>query len=308
MYTNQDWNLPAPSVTGAVPYALRQPFPSVDANGNLTAGSAIQGPSNQGLGTYNALGVKFQSRLRNGLTLISAFTWSHDIDNITNSGLSVGNNGRGSYPYQQLTLQKGNSDWDIAKRSVTGFVYPLPFGRGKTFGDNLNRAADTVLGGWQIGGIATFESGPWYTVNQNYDSAHNGFICGNCRQRPDVVPGQSANPGPRQVNPNNVAVHWFNVNAFQQAANGTVGDLRRNTVLGPPYKNFDASLDKVFEFREGLSFQLRLEAYNSTNTVNYLATNGGTSPSGFYLGNSNFGDLTADRGGRTVQLAGRFVF
>ncbi len=308
MYTNQDWNLPSPSVDGAVPYALRQPFPSVDANGNLTAGSAIQGPSNQGLGTYNALGVKFQSRLRSGLTMISAFTWSHDIDDITNSGLSVGNNGRGSYPYQQLTLQRGNSDWDIAKRSVTGFVYALPYGRGKTFGGNLNWATDALLGGWQIGGIATFESGPWYTVNQNYDSAHNGFICGNCRQRPDAVPGESANQGPRQVNPNNVAVHWFNVNAFQQAANGTVGDIRRNTVLGPPYKNFDASLAKVFGFREGMSFQLRLEAYNATNTTNWLAASGSTSPSGFSLGNSNFGVLTADRGGRTVQLAGRFVF
>jgi len=308
MYTNQDWNLPSPSVDGAVPYALRQPFPSVDANGNLIAGSAIQGPSNQGLGTYNALGVKFQSRLRNGLSLLSAFTWSHDIDDITNSGLSVGNNGRGSYPYQQLTLQRGNSDWNVAKRSVTGFIFPLPFGRGKTFGNHLNWTEDALLGGWQIGGIATFESGPWYTVNQNYDSAHNGFICGNCRQRPDGVAGENANQGPRQVDPNNVAVHWFNVNAFTQAANGTVGDLRRNTVLGPDHKNFDASLAKVFPFREGVSFQLRLEAYNATNTTNYLATGGGTSPSGFYLGNSNFGDLTADRGGRTVQLAGRLVF
>ena len=53
--------------------------------------------------------------------MISAFTWSHDIDDITNSGLSVGNNGRASYPYQQLTLQRGNSDWNVAKRSVTGF-------------------------------------------------------------------------------------------------------------------------------------------------------------------------------------------
>jgi len=87
-----------------------------------------------------------------------------------------------------------------------------------------------------------------------------------------------------------------------------VGDLRRNTVLGPDHKNFDASLVKVFPFREGMSFQLRLEAYNATNTTNYLATSGGTSPSGFSLGNSNFGDVTADRGGRTVQLAGRFVF
>jgi len=308
MYTNQDWNLPSPSVDGAVPYALRQPFPSVDANGNLIAGSAIQGPSNQGFGTYNALGVKFQSRLRSGLALISAYTWSHDIDDITNSGLSVGNNGRASYPYQQLTLQRGNSDWNITNRSVTGVVYPLPFGRGKTFGGNLNRAADAFLGGWQAGGIVTFESGPWYTVNQNYDSAHNGFICGNCRQRPDAVAGQDANQGPRKVDPNNVAVHWFNVNAFTQAANGTVGDLRRNTVLGPAYRNFDASLAKVFDLREGINFQLRLEAYNATNTTNFLTTSGSTSPSGFSLGNTNFGDLTADRGGRTVQIAGRFVF
>ena len=308
MYTNQDWNLPAPSVDGSVPYALRQPFPSVDANGNLIAGSAIQGPANQGFGTYNALGIKFQAHLHNGPTMISAYTWSHDIDDITNSGLSVGNNGRASYPYQQLTLQRGNSDWDIADRWVTAFEYDLPFGRGRTFGANLNRVADAFLGGWQTGGILTVESGPWYTVNQNYDSAHNGFICGNCRQRPDVVAGQNANSGPRQVDPNNIAVHWFNVNAFTQAANGTVGDLRRNTVVGPGYRNYDASLGKLFTIHEGTTFQIRMEAYNSTNTTNFLAASESTSPSGFSLGNSNFGDLTADRGGRVVQLAGRFVF
>ncbi len=308
MYTNQDWNIPSPSVDGAVPYAQRQPFPSVDSNGNLIAGSAIQGPSNQGMGTYNALGVKFRSEFRNGLTMISAFTWSHDIDDITNSGLSVGNNGRASYPYQQLTLQRGNSDWDVADRWVTGFVYQLPFGRGKRFGANLNRVADAFFGGWQTGGILTVESGPWYTVNQNYDSAHNGFICGNCRQRPDVVAGEDANSGPRKVDPNNSAVHWFNVNAFTQAANGTVGDLRRNTVLGPGYRNYDASLSKIFSLGGERAFHIRMEAYNLTNTTNFLAGSETTSPSGFSLGNSNFGDLTADRGGRTIQLAGRFVF
>lgn len=308
MYTNQDWNLPSPSVDGAIPYADRQPFPSVDANGNLIAGSAIQGPSSQGMGTYNALGVKFQSHLRSGLTMIAAYTWSHAIDDITNSGLSVGNNGRASYPYQQLTLQRGNSDWNIANRFVSGFEYDVPFGRGRMFGSGLNQVADAFLGGWQTGGILTLESGPWYTVNQNYDSAHNGFICGNCRQRPDVVVGQDANNGPRKVDPNNKAVHWFNVNAFTQAANGTVGDMRRNTVEGPGYTNYDASLSKFFALGEQRTFQIRMEAYNMTNTTNFLATSGGTSPSGFSLGNSNFGDLTADRGGRTVQLAGRFVF
>ena len=308
MYTNQDWNLPTAEVNNSIPYALRQPFPSVDANGNLTTGSAIQGPSNQGLGTYNALGIKFQGHFRSGLSMISAFTWSHDIDDITNSGLSVGNNGRASYPDQQLTLQRGNSDWDINDRWVTGFQYDIPFGRGREFGSKLNRVADAFMGGWQTGGIMTVESGPWYTVNQNYDSANNGFICGNCRQRPDAVAGQNANSGPRKVNPNNSAVHWFNVNAFTTAASGTVGDLRRNTVLGPAYRNYDATLGKVFGLGESRNFQIRLEAYNSTNTTNFLATSGATSPSGFSLGNSDFGDVTADRGGRTVQLVGRFTF
>lgn len=308
MYTNQDWNLPTPEVNNSIPYALRQPFPSVDSNGNLTTGSAIQGPSNQGLGTYNALGIKFQGHLKNGPSVISAYTWSHDIDDITNSGLSVGNNGRASYPNQQLTLQRGNSDWDVSDRWTTGFQYDLPFGRGRQFVSKMSRVTDAFLGGWQTGGILTLERGPWYTVNQSYDSANNGFICGNCRQRPDAVPGQNANSGPRKVNPNNSAVHWFNVNAFTTAAAGTVGDLHRNTVLGPPYHNYDATLGKAFNLGEDRSFQIRLEAYNATNTTNFLATSGATSPSGFVLGNSNFGDLTADRGGRTVQLVGRFTF
>ena len=311
MYTNQDWNLPSAELDNSIPYAQRQPFPSVDSNGNLVAGSAIQGPSSQGFGNYHALGIKYQANLRNGLTMISAYTWSHDIDDITNSGLSVGNNGRASYPDQQLTLERGNSDWDIANRWVTGFEYTLPFGRGRAIGTNMNRVTDAFLGGWQTGGILTVESGPWYTVNQNYDSAHNGLtaFCGNCRQRPDAVAGENANNGPRKVDPNNSAVHWFNVNAFTQAANGTVGDLRRNTVAGPAYRNYDASLDKLFSLREGMSFQIRMEAYNSTNTTNFMAGSGTTSPSGFSFGNnSNFGDLTADRGGRVVQLAGRLTF
>ena len=310
LYVTNDWNIPAAAMDNSVPYADRQPFPNVDANGNLTPGAAIQGASNQGLGNYNALGVKFQSHLRSGLSIISAYTWSHDIDDITNSGLSVGNNGRAAYPTQQLTLQHGNSDWNIADRWVTAFQYDLPYGRGRKFGGDLNRLADALLGGWQTGGILTAESGPWYTVNQNHDSANNGLTnyCGTCRQRPDAVPGQNANSGPRKVDPNNINVHWFNIDAFTQAANGTVGDLRRNTVVGPAYRNYDASLGKVFALSETTKFQIRMEAYNATNTTNFMATSGSTSPSGFSMGNSNFGNLTADRGGRIVQLAGRFTF
>ncbi len=103
-----------------------------------------------------------------------------------------------------------------------------------------------------------------------------------------------------------MAVHWFNVNAFTQAANGTVGDLRRNTVLGPDHKNFDASLAKVFPFREGMSFQLRLEAYNATNTTNFLAASGVYQPLRLFSGELQF--WGSDRGSwRTDSTAGRQV-
>lgn len=309
LYTTMDWNIPAAALNNNVPYAQRQPFPDVDTNGNLQPGAAIQGPSNDGMGTYNALGLKFQSHMRNGLSMISSYTWAHDIDNITNSGLSVGNNGRGNYPQNQ-NAQRGNSDWNITNRWVTAFHYQLPYGRGKAFGGNLSRTADAFLGGWQVGGILIFESGNWYTVNQNFDSANNGLqnFCGTCRQRPDVVPGQDANKGPRKVDPTNTAVHWFNVNAFQFAANGTVGNVRRNSILGPAHRQFDASLDKQFSFTDSAKLQLRLEAFNATNTTNFLVDAGVTSPTGFTLGRSNFGVLNADRGGRTAQIVARFVF
>jgi hypothetical protein len=310
MYTTLDWNIPSLSTNPNAPYAPRQPFPAVDPNGSLIPGAAIQGPNNDGMGKYDALGVKFEKRMSRNVSVISAWTWAHDIDNITNSGLSVGNNGRSSYPSYQIKNQKGNSDWDVPNRWVSGFVLALPFGRGERFGNNIDRWTDLFLGGWQVSGIFTVESGMWFTVNQSYDSGNIGgtSLCGNCRQRPDVVLGQNPNDGPHQVDPSNPNVHWFNVDAFTRAANGTIGNAGRNIVQGPGLANIDASLGKVFRLREGLTMQFRTEAFNATNSTNFLATSGATNPSGFILGHSNFGDLTADRGGRVLQFVGRLVF
>ena len=150
----------------------------------------------------------------------------------------------------------------------------------------------------------------WFTVNQIYDSGNIGgtSFCGNCRQRPDAVPGENANSGQQGVDPNDPNVHWFNVNAFQKAANGTVGNVGRNTVQGPGLGNIDVSIGRRFRMRETAKLQIRLEAFNATNTTNFLVGTGTTSPSGFSLGAANFGDLTADRGGRTLQVAARMTF
>ena len=309
-YTNLDWNIPALTTNPNASYVSRQPFPAVDANGNLVAGSQIQGTANDGMGKYDALGLKFERRLSRRVSFISAYTWSHAIDDSTNSGLSVGNNGRASYPSYEVKNQKSNSDTDLRHRWTNSFLLKAPSRPWSKFGGVASRVAGLIAGGWQLSGIFTVESGMWYTVNQIYDTGNIGgtAFCGNCRQRPDAVQGEDANGGPHEVNPNDISTHWFNVNAFQKAANGTVGNIGRNTVEGPGLVNIDASIGRQFALREKASLQIRLEAFNATNTTNFVVANGTTSPSGFSLGAANFGDLTGDRGGRVLQFVARLLF
>jgi hypothetical protein len=75
-YTNLDWNIPSPSTDPNAPYEPRQPFPAVDANGELAPGSQIQGTNNDGMGKYDALGLKFERRLTRNVSAISAYTWA----------------------------------------------------------------------------------------------------------------------------------------------------------------------------------------------------------------------------------------
>src|SRR5439155_1547287 len=156
-----DYNMPSLTTDASIPYAVRQPFPDVDPNGNLVPGSQIQGVTNPGMGKYHGLGVKVEKRLGGGSSFISSYTFSHAIDNITNFGLSVGNNGRSSYPSYEK-LQKSNSDYDVRHRWTNGFALQLPFGKGQRFGRGVSRWTDLLIGGWQMGGIFTAESGQWF--------------------------------------------------------------------------------------------------------------------------------------------------
>ena len=100
-----------------------------------------------------------------------------------------------------------------------------------------------------------------------------------------LVPGQDPNAGARKVNPADVSVKWFNVNAFQAAANGTIGNVGRNTIHGPGYANLDASIAKNFPITESARVKFQAEFYNFTNSVNFLVDNPGSSPNSFLMQN-----------------------
>ncbi len=316
VYGQQDYNIPSLTTDPSIPYAVRQRFPAVNAAGDLIPGSDIQAQISSLQGNYNGLGVHVDKRA-GIVNLTSSYTWSHALDNVVASGWSYGNNGRPSYPENNRT-NKGNGDLDIRHRWTSGFVIESPFGRGRRWGSNINRFADYVVGGWQMSGIFTVESGQWFTPSQEFDTGNNGnrSFCGNCRTRPDYVPGQDPNAGPRKVNPTDVTVKWFNVNAFQAAANGTIGNVGKNTIEGPGMGNIDASFAKVFPIREAIRLKFQAEFYNATNSVNFVADNPGSSPSSLRMSKrtpdqntkTSFGAWLADRGGRVLQFSLRLDF
>jgi Carboxypeptidase regulatory-like domain/TonB dependent receptor-like, beta-barrel len=316
VYGQQDYNLPALTTNASIPYATRQLFPAVDPTGVLIPGSDIQSQIASLQGHYNGMGVKVDKRV-GSVNVVSSYTFSHKLDNWAASGLSYGNNGRPSYP-DYNTINKGNGDLDVRHRWSSGFVMQAPFGRGRKYLSGANHFVNQMVSGWQASGIFTVESGQWFTPSQEFDTGNNGnrSYCGNCRTRPDYVPGQDPNAGPRQVNPTDVTVKWFNVNAFQAAANGTIGNVGRNTVHGPGYANLDASIAKSFPLTEAARLKFQAEFYNFTNSTNFLVDNPGSSPNSFRMPNrtpaqnmtTSFAAMLADRGGRVLQFSLRLDF
>ena len=118
------------------------------------------------------------------------------------------------------------------------------------------------------------------------------------------------------MDPADQRVKWFNIGAFQAAANGTIGNVGRNTIAGPGYGNLDASIAKNFRLAESARLKFQAEFYNFTNSVNFLVDNPGSSPNSFRMRNRTpdqnvntpFGALLTDRGGRVLQFSLRIDF
>jgi hypothetical protein len=210
--------------------------------------------------SYNAMVVKAEKRFSKGLTFIASYTWSHNIDQAEES-LDENLSGRAN-PYN-LRNERGNSSLDRRHNFITSFTYELPFGRGRTFGSGWNRAADTLLGGWQLGGIFTARTGTPFDINYPGDPQNSGT-----RNRGDRVgSGVLSNP---------TIDKWFDETAFVVSAPGVFGNTGRNVLYGPGARNFDVILGKRFTMPwENHSLQLRFESFNFSNTPAFGQPNAG---------------------------------
>ena len=235
-----------------------------------------------GLSRYNALQVFLNSQMSHGLHYTAAYTWSHSLDN-SNGAFNTGTNTPGNRLFitpngPDFADNYGNSDQDQRHVFVFSLLAELPFGHGREFLSNANRAVDLAIGGWQLNTITRLSTGtPFDITTSDYycASCATHLISASLNNRADIA-------GPIGY-PKSI-YQWFNVGAFSHPAalpnnNQTSvfiapGTLGRNSMIGPAHEVVDASLFKNFPLAEGISGQFRVEAYNVTNTPQFNNPNG----------------------------------
>ncbi len=311
-------NTPGPEAVGTklvtAPNA-NQPYAAVDPGVQHVIDEESVGRSH-----YNALQASFERRLKAGLTASANYTYAHEIDNTPalNQGVecAVGYHCivdavTSTYTVNGLQYDEGNGTIDIRHRVAVATNYDLPFGK------NSSGAERQLIAGWEVNGVATWESGLPFTVNEATILAQTTLPGNNNLggARPNVVSGLAvANPSVGE---------WFNVNAFQLQRIGTLGNEGRDQLFGPPQRRFDLSLFKDFHVWESVTLQFRTEVFNLFNTPNFSnpsatlsqssAPAGTTTPSGFVpnVAAGNFGKITAtaaDANPRQIQFALKLLF
>ena len=261
----------------------------------------ISGSTNNAVSNYNSLQLSITKRMTHGLSLSFNYVWSHMLDDMDSSGWGSRAGPQDFQIASNPAANYSNSNFDVRNAFKGYAVYELPFGRGKTF-LNSSRALDELVGGWQIAGTVVLQTGQPFSV---YGNQNTYALAGT--QFPNWVPGVSPIPKNRGVD------NWVNVAAFSEPANGTFGDVRRNSLYGPGINLFNFSAAKEFSipWREGIKLSLRADAQNIFNHPSY-GTPSGTNLSGAagvgqpYVGTTPLTSVTVS--GRNLQLAFRVSF
>jgi hypothetical protein len=205
------------------------------------------------------------------------------------------------------------SDFDVRHIININGIWELPIGRGKTFGSGMNKWADGLIGGWQVSGIFRYNTGfPISGVSANFVDIAGWPTNWNSRSfvvRTRPVSSNPTNHGPGGV-PNLFADPTTAYQSFRVAAPGETGD--RNAIRYPGYIVMDLGLAKSWgmPWAENHKVQLRVDAFNVTNTQRFTAADTifGLDP---YLSSPSrtFGNFGAIQGTpRVIQFAIRYDF
>lgn len=234
---------------------------------------------------YHGLQTSIRKRFSQNLLVNVNYTWASNIgfmdgDLTTLSAPQDNNN---------LSLERGPTPFDIRHRLVTDFLYELPFAK---WSGMTGRGGQLLLGGWQLSGIFSAETGAPINVGT-----------------PSSIPGQRADlvGNPYLKDPSR-PLQYLNPAAFARVpqisasgASGRPGTLGRNALRGHGFWNIDLSIAKNLAITEGIRLQIRTDMFNAFNHTNFSGINTN-------IVNSSFGLFTSTRGARVMQVNARITF
>lgn len=308
--TNGLNNHPTPANPNAVPFVNFVPNP---------AAGPVDVMINDARFHYNSLQIEVRRRFSQGLYFQANYTYSKNLTNAIGTGQAL------FEPY----LDINNRDWDWQRAdfdiphvfNVNG-IYQLPFGRGKMFLDH-GGIADKIFGGWELAGIVQWTSGSPIsfidnrgTLNRLGRSGRQTAVTNLTADEIRALGGVFEQNGnfyflnPAVLNTTGRASEGFGSTPFAgqvffNPGPGQTGNTPRAIINSPKFFNVDMALLKNVRFTESMRLQLRAEAFNVLNNVNFIPPTTGQLQN---ISSVTFGRLTGTTAARTLQFAARFEF
>jgi hypothetical protein len=258
--------------------------------------------TNKGFSDYHGLLATLHKNAGHGLQFDLNYTWSHSIDNF-----SLVANGQSNYTGEFICDAtrprecRGNSDFDLTQVFNGNFIYDLPFGHGRSFAATTPMWADEIIGGWQVSGLPTWQTGFPYYVNTT------AYGAGYATLSPAILTGPTADVDSHAHKDSSTGVVYGfkDTAAAQSAFTGPIGLTlgQRNELRSPHYANLDLGLGKTFPLTsENYRLVFRADAFNALNHPSFDQPNAN-------LVSGSFGHITkTTSNARVLQGALRFEF
>jgi hypothetical protein len=242
--------------------------------------------------SYNGLQATVKRHFSQGLQFQSSFTWSKTLDTVSNGNISFGTNDIAD-PFN-LGFDRGISGLNVPFIWVSNLIYYTPSLKGQ------NQFIRQSVGGWEVSGIITLQSGFPFTIGGGNGGDKSGALKYN--DRADVVPGVPFDV--RQGDKSHWLNQYFNPAAFTPNLAGTYGDSGRNMFQGPPIKTMDVAFAKNWTFRESYRIQFRWEMFNALNHPSFGDPDTSATDGSYFGKITGFGPIPA----RVQQAALKFSF
>lgn len=272
-----DINYPQPAAVLAA--AGNNPNPVRPYRGYTT----IRWHDTKGESDYHALISNFRVENWKGLLVNAAYTWSRNITDVTNDRDAI------DIPQNPLdtNAERAAARTDRTHILSVNYVWQMPFFK------NSNAFLKNTLGGWELSGITTAQSG--LVVPRVLATSTNNFLRGNRAQYTGTPLFDNLPAG----------LYFFNPAAFADPANGTFGNTPRAPMRYPGNYQTDLSLSKNWQlWSEASRLQIRMDSFNVFNHTQFNSANVTRSTA---AGNT-FGQFNGARSPREVQLGVKLYF